>query len=105
MEYNVGGTEVWQFNIQSDGSVKGEITYPANSLYSNLTTSERGFWTKELKDKQGRIIAKMQQLNTDDVATTAYCYNDLTGNLRNSARSLQKVWNRHRTNNEFPRIG
>jgi hypothetical protein len=81
MEYNVGGTEVWQFNIQSDGSVKGEITYPANSLYSNLTTSERGFWTKELKDKQGRIIAKMQQLNTDDVATTAYCYNDLTGNL------------------------
>jgi RHS repeat-associated protein len=81
MEYNVGGTEVWQFNIQSDGSVKGEITYPANSLYSNLTTSERGFWTKELKDKQGRVIAKMQQLNIDDVATTAYCYNDLTGNL------------------------
>jgi RHS repeat-associated protein len=81
MEYNVGGTEVWQFNIQSDGSVKGEITYPANSLYSNLTTSERGFWTKELKDKQGRVIAKMQQLNTVDVATTAYCYNDLTGNL------------------------
>jgi RHS repeat-associated protein len=78
MEYRIAGNEVWQFNLQTDGSVKGEIKYPDNSLFNNLTISERDFWTIELKDKLGRVVNNFQQLENGNVfAITAYVYDDL----------------------------
>lgn len=78
ISYRIAGTEVLQFNKQADGSIKGDITYPSSSLLNNLTVSERGFWTIELKDRQGKVTHKFQQLQTGFVfAITAYCYDDL----------------------------
>ncbi len=78
ISYRIAGTEVIQFNLQADGSIKGDITYPASSLFNNLTISERGFWTIELKEPQGKVTHKFQQLQAGFVfAITAYCYDDL----------------------------
>ena len=78
MDYKVAGTEVWQFRVQSNGTIDGSLTYPASSLYNTVTTSERGFLTIELKDKYGRVVNKFQQLQTGFVfAITAYVYDEL----------------------------
>ena len=81
MQYMVAGTDVKQFNIQSNGTIDASTSYLENSLSNMITTSERGFWTKEFKDKQGRVVAKMQQLSAAVTAITGYCYDDL-GRLR-----------------------
>ena len=78
INYLIAGTEVIKFNVQANGTVDGSTTYPANSLYNNRIISERGFWTIELKDKQGRVTHKFQQLQVGfTFAITAYVYNDL----------------------------
>ncbi|WP_159102736.1 DUF6443 domain-containing protein [Flectobacillus major] len=78
-DYWLAGNEMIRFDIQANGLVNGNTRYPNSSLYNNLITSERGIWTMEVKDKQGRIIGKLQQLeaNTFNFATTAYVYNNL----------------------------
>lgn len=77
-DYWITGSEVVRFDIQANGSVTG-TTYPSSSLYNNVVTSERGIWTLEVKDKQGRVVSKWQQLEvgTLNFATTDYVYNDL----------------------------
>ena len=82
MSYQVAGGGIGRFDLQADGSVKWTNSYPASSLYSLATTSERGFITYELKDKLGRITHKFQQLQAGfTFAISAYIYDDLTGNL------------------------
>ena len=77
-DYWITGSEVIRFDIQANGSVTG-TRYPSSSLYNNVVTSERGIWTLEVKDKQGRVVSKWQQLEvgTLNFATTDYVYNDL----------------------------
>lgn len=77
-DYWITGSEVVRFDIQANGSVTG-TRYPSSSLYNNVVTSERGIWTLEVKDKQGRVVSKWQQLEVGslDFATTDYVYNDL----------------------------
>jgi RHS repeat-associated protein len=77
MEYQIEGAGVWQFDVRVNGGVNAYLNYPDNSLYKNVSTSERGFQTKELKDRQGRVTHKIQQLSTDTLAITGYCYNNL----------------------------
>ncbi|MCU0471046.1 MAG: DUF6443 domain-containing protein [Arcicella sp.] len=80
--YQLAGGGIARFDLQADGSVQWTNTYPSSSLYSLATTSERGFVTYELKDKLGRVTHKFQQLQAGfTYAITAYCYDDLTGNL------------------------
>lgn len=78
-DYWITGSQIVRFDIQANGSVTGNTRYPSSSLYNNVVTSERGTWTMEVKDKQGRVVSKLQQLegNTLDFATTDYVYNDL----------------------------
>jgi RHS repeat-associated protein len=83
MAYQLQGGGIGRFDIQSDGSVKWTNTYPASSLYSLATTSERGFVTYELKDKLGRVTHKFQQLKDGfTFAITAYVYSDSLNLLR-----------------------
>jgi RHS repeat-associated protein len=78
INYLIAGTEVIRFNVQANGTIDGSTSYPASSLYNNRIISERGFWTIELKDKQGRMTHKFQQLKGGfTFAITAYVYNDL----------------------------
>ena len=73
MQYLMAGNGIFQFEIQSNGSVNCNNSYPTSSLYSNLTISERGFNSFELKDKQGRVTHKFQQLASGfTYAITAY---------------------------------
>ncbi|PWK15759.1 RHS repeat-associated protein [Arcicella aurantiaca] len=82
MAYQITGNEVTQFDIQYDGTVKADTSYPASSLYNNVTTSERGSLSLEIKDRQGRVTHKFQQLADGFVfGVTAYVYDDL-GRLR-----------------------
>ncbi len=74
-QYKVAGTEIRNFVIQANGSVDASGTYPAGSLYSTEVIGERGFSTFEIKDKEGKIIAKFQQLQAGFVyAVTNYVY-------------------------------
>jgi RHS repeat-associated protein len=74
-QYKVAGTEIRNFVIQADGSVDASGSYPAGSLYSTEVISERGFSTFEIKDKEGRTVAKLQQLASGFVyAITSFVY-------------------------------
>ena len=54
-------------------------TYPTSSLFNNVTKSERGFQTLEVKDRQGRVTHKYQQYeNGFNYLITGYVYNDLS---------------------------
>jgi RHS repeat-associated protein len=78
MEYRIAGTEVLRFdvNVNEDGADTSK--YPASSLYNNYTLSERGFQTLEVKDREGKVIAKFQQLEGSFVyMKTGYCYDNL----------------------------
>ena len=78
MQYQIAGDGVFQFNLQSDGSVKWVNTYPTSSLYNNVTVSERGFQTLEIKDRQGRVTHKYQQIEGSfNYLITGFVYNDL----------------------------
>lgn len=78
MQYLIAGSNVFRFDVQSNGNISGANNYPSNSLFSNVSISERGFYTYELKDKQGRVTHKIQQLDSAPTyATTAFCYNNL----------------------------
>ena len=79
-EYQIAGDGVIKFELQSNGTVNCGSNYGGSTLYSNVTTSERGFLTYEVKDNEGRVTHKLQQLNKDSLAITAYCY-DIRGNL------------------------
>ena len=78
VSYRIAGTEVIDFKIQSDGKVNYANTYPASSLYNQVNTSERGFLSIELKDNEGRVTHKFQQLKEGFVfAITAYAYDNV----------------------------
>jgi RHS repeat-associated protein len=78
MQYQIAGNGVFQFNLQSDGSIKWVNTYPMSSLYNNVTVSERGFQTLEVKDRQGRVTHKYQQIEgNSNYLITGFVYNDL----------------------------
>jgi RHS repeat-associated protein len=80
MSYLTAGKDIYKFAIQTNGSVQWSSSYDTSSLYSNLTTSERGFKTFELKDKQGRVTHKFQQLAMPfTYAITAMVYDELNG--------------------------
>lgn len=78
MQYQIAGAGVFQFNLQNDGSVKWVNTYPTSSLFNNVTKSERGFQTLEVKDRQGRVTHKYQQIEGSfNFLITGYVYNDI----------------------------
>jgi RHS repeat-associated protein len=78
MQYLLAGNGIIQFNLQANGSISGATNYTDATLYNNATISERGFYTYELKDRQGRVTHKFQQLQAGfTYAITAYVYNDL----------------------------
>jgi RHS repeat-associated protein len=80
MSYLTAGGGIYKFTIQTNGSVQWSSSYDTSSLYSNLTTSERGFKTYELKDKQGRVTHKFQQIdNGFTYAISAFVYDELNG--------------------------
>ena len=78
MEYRIAGSEVVRFDVNVSGNGVTASKYPANSLYNHVVLSERGFWTLEEKDRQGKVVAKYQQLEGNFVfMITGYCYDDL----------------------------
>ena len=78
MQYLIAGADIYQFNLQSDGSIKWVNTYPTSSLYNNVTVSERGFQTLEVKDRQGRVTHKYQQIEGSfNYLITGFVYNDI----------------------------
>jgi RHS repeat-associated protein len=80
-EYQIAGDGVIKFDLQTNGTVNCGSNYGSSTLYSQVVTSERGFLTYEVKDNEGRVTHKIQQLDeAGTLATTAYCY-DVRGNL------------------------
>ena len=81
LSYLTAGGGIYKFTLQTNGSVQWSSSYDTSSLYSNLTTSERDFKTFELKDKQGRVSHKLQQLDNGlaSYAITAMVYDELNG--------------------------
>jgi hypothetical protein len=80
-EYQIAGDGVIKFDLKSNGTVNCGSNYGGSTLYSNVTTSERGFKTYEVKDNEGRVTHKLQQLDeVGSLAVTGYCY-DNRGNL------------------------
>ena len=78
MQYQIAGAGVFQFNLQTDGSIKWVNTYPTSSLFNNVMKSERGFQTLEVKDRQGRVTHKYQQIEGGfNYLITSYVYNDI----------------------------
>ena len=76
--YLLAGNGIIQFNVQANGNISGTTNYANSTLYNHCVLSERGFQTYELKDKQGRVTHKFQQLQAGfTFAVTAYVYNDL----------------------------
>ena len=59
-------------------SVSCGTSYAPSSLFNYCTQSERDVQTYEVKDKQGRVTHKFQQMDTG-FAVTAYCYDDALG--------------------------
>ncbi|PWK15752.1 YD repeat-containing protein [Arcicella aurantiaca] len=78
ISYLLAGNTILKFDIQADGSVKGNTFHPASSLTNYCTQSERDVQTYELKDKQGRVTHKYQQMDTD-FAITTYVFDEKNG--------------------------
>jgi Domain of unknown function (DUF6443) len=78
IQYLLAGNGIVQFSIQANGTILGATNYGNSTLINNCILSERDFQTYELKDKQGRVTHKFQQLEAGfTYAITAYIYNDL----------------------------
>ena len=75
-QYLLAGGGILKFDVNIDGSVSCGLSYPLSSLFNTCTESERSIQTYELKDKQGRVTHKFQQMDAG-FAVTAYCYNNL----------------------------
>ena len=76
IQYLLAGGGILKFDVNTDGSVSCGLSYPLSSLFNTCTESERSIQTYELKDKQGRVTHKFQQMDAG-FAITAYCYNNL----------------------------
>ncbi|MDZ7899128.1 MAG: DUF6443 domain-containing protein [Arcicella sp.] len=77
LQYLLAGNGIIKFS-ESNGTITGSSNYDNSTLYNHCALSERGFQTYELKDKQGRVTHKFQQLQAGfTFAITAYIYNDL----------------------------
>jgi RHS repeat-associated protein len=76
IQYLIAGGGILKFDVNSNGSVSCGVSYPLSSLLNTCTQSERGVQTYELKDKQGRVTHKFQEMDAG-FAVTAYCYNNL----------------------------
>lgn len=77
LQYLLAGNGIIKFS-ESNGTITGATNYANSTLVNQCALSERGFQTYELKDKQGRVTHKFQQLQAGfTFAITAYCYNDL----------------------------
>ena len=79
MDYRVAGIDIYRFDIQTNGTVNGNVSYGASTLSNVLTQTERGFNNFELKDKQGRVTHKFQELDSGNYAITAYCFDEKNG--------------------------
>jgi RHS repeat-associated protein len=78
IQYLLAGNFIVKFDIQANGTVNGANAYGNSTLINNCVLSERGFQSYDLKDKQGRVTHKFQQMDGNSVfAVTAYVYNDL----------------------------
>ncbi|MEA5462048.1 DUF6443 domain-containing protein [Arcicella sp. LKC2W] len=77
-QYLLAGEGISRFDIGSNGAINC-TTYTASSLFNDCIASERGIQTYDLKDKQGRVTHKFQQVeaNTFNFAVTAFVYNNL----------------------------
>lgn len=78
IQYLLAGGGILKFDINTNGSVSCGVSYPLSALTNYCTQSERDAQTYELKDKQGRVTHKFQQMDTG-FAVTAYCYDDASG--------------------------
>ena len=78
ISYLLAGNTILRFDIQADGSVKGNTFHTASALTNYCTQSERDAQTYELKDKQGRITHKYQQMDTG-FAITTYVFDEKNG--------------------------
>ena len=78
IQYLLAGNTILRFDIQSNGTVSGSSFHPPSALTNTCTQSERDAQTYELKDKQGRVTHKYQQMDSG-FAITGYCYDDVQG--------------------------
>lgn len=76
IQYLLAGNFIVQFDVQGNGTVNGANAYGNSTLYKNCVLSERGYQSYEIKDKEGRVTHKFQQMDAG-FAVTAYVYNDL----------------------------
>ena len=76
-DYLTAGRGFLGFKIGSTGVSSDTLT--GNTLVNSQVTSERGAKTIELKDRLGRVVYKLQQLdiNTFNYAITNFIYDDL----------------------------
>jgi RHS repeat-associated protein len=76
--YLLAGNNILKFDIQSNGTVNCGSSHLPSALTNTCTQSERDAQTYELRDKQGRITHKFQQMDTG-FAVTAYVFDDVSG--------------------------
>ena len=77
-QYLLAGNGITSFDVGTNGTVTCNSSYPSSSLINDCVNSERGIQTYQLKDKQGRVTHKFQQLDAG-FGVTAYVYDDANG--------------------------
>lgn len=76
--YLLAGDGILKFDIQTNGSVSCGTSYGPSSLTNYCTQSERDAQTYEVKDKQGRVTHKYQQMD-NGFAITTYVFDEVNG--------------------------
>jgi hypothetical protein len=78
-DYLTAGGGFLDFKLTADGASGTTNGLSGNSLINSQVTSERGAKTIELKDRLGRVLYKLQQLDigTFNFAISSYIYDDL----------------------------
>ena len=78
ISYLLAGNTILKFDIQSNGTVNCGSFHPPSALTNYCTQSERDAQTYELKDKQGRVTHKYQQMD-NGFAITTYVFDEVNG--------------------------
>ncbi len=78
-DYLTAGGGFLDFKLTANGASGTTTGLLGNALINSQITSERGAKTIELKDRLGRVLYKLQQLDigTFNYAITSYVYDDL----------------------------
>lgn len=78
-DYLTAGGGFLDFKLTANGASGTTMGLLGNTLIHSQITSERGAKTIELKDRLGRVLYKLQQLDigTFNYAITSYIYDDL----------------------------